>query len=1329
MMNETSVTVEETIEFDDSSLNLINSTKHFYEPPAETIRLSKLESQLIMHQPVINLLDTEDAGRYEPDILSFERPRFMIEKDELTIEQRIGESSVLHAPVLKIEEFEEHRIETFIEDELVDEIDIVKANQIELNDDCNQKVGIIHKTKYNLAHINESLDREEYLKENKEQNSLRTLYENANESLNINLNSFAHGSKDITKNIIDRYALSREVIEISNQNADICEEIMHKDTAQLYQSGNYLIEETTSETINIIDKNRHIHSLANLNEMGLEECEGFELDELEYSKPSFTHQVNVPIESSYTSTKTIVLKNPNSVEIEFKFRDADIFESSEPFDESKAFINNETIELNSIERVEQTRPFSLPAETLNEETSEDIHEFSEASLAETPFVAREEIEITETVSVNKPVRFYMKESEIKIEEELNESTDEIGDFKSMRIEQVDYVKEVTSLTQKPDKQLLLWLNYPQVSSQLNELDDETRSIDDQLDYLYEKIRLDRHSDANLESDSNIIQIEKVLSFFISNQEQLESHEEILKNLPQSRPELHQLLMNNQTTVELENSLIINSAPLELQNPMERSDLLYEDDSIEEYVEERVNTATSNICSEEDYLELANKSDDLKLFSLPLQRQSSFKSEKIDFIKATIESHEIIENMGSDSAEGFYQSQHTKTTIFNAPSSSSQPKMDETWELIPDVEQQNATLTHTSKIVNRLTSQEEPFYWENLNYNEKSAEDSFDEQRPVEETVKEVYFKSITQQEILHGEHADRISTSAEWTREMNFIEPRTSSSMELDNIERVNQVNYNIDSKSISYADEEALDYLVVNEMKEEDLANLKTNNETGSYQNAIEFFDPMNTTDETTLSINSDEDLGSFIEQVEKYEIISADSMLSQADLADSPTTFNRASVHHAVEEERAIMLSESQAEAAQTQLFSVERDSLKRLVEQIETSKWEQPSALDEDNYINEHLTSTNYTTVHKKECFRPIEIKIQRTNNPETDSLSENETTSTSDSSSTSGNVHLIESVEVVTHHQGDSCSQIVDNLAHDVHIHKVDINRLRIKEKTCKSSENADENDTRYKVNFKQEELVDLRGQDESTERMDLTTDKVFAKNFAQQISKLSSSKIVDIEQNRFIDSEDSLDNTLNDESIHKYEHLNFNKISTKSTSEILESLSHLKTDIGKHLTDSVIEKCDSNANQNETSFKSKNEMYFFDSNDILLSEPPCNVNINYDDEGSLKEAQEEFFENFSNRLHSSSNYDNNSMYEKYEEGIETEFDPNTYKIPVSLEDLNNSSLSFKEVIIQTQKIEHSFHEQQEKRFVSYSSITPTNIVDINRPPAKVRFVPKRIRLEF
>jgi hypothetical protein len=624
----------------------------------------------------------------------------------------------------------------------------------------------------------------------------------------------------------------------------------------------------------------------------------------------------------------------------------------------------------------------------------------------------------------------------------------------------------------------------------------------------------------------------------------------------------------------------------------------------------------------------------------------------------------------------------------------------------------------------LTSQQEPFYWENLNYDDRS-QGSFKEHKPVEEIVKEIYFKSITQQEILHDEHADKISTNTEWIEEMNCIEPRTSSSMELDNVDRINQVNFNIDSKSVSYADEEELDYLIVNEFNE-DLKNPKTKNDTASYQNAIEFFDPMNTTDETTLSINSDEELGSFIEQVEKYEIISNDNILNKVDQADSPTTYNCANIiQHSVEEERTLLLFDNQTETKINSEFSVERDNLKRLVEQIETPKWEQPSKLDDDHYINENLTNTNYTTVQKKECFRPIEIKIQRNNNPDTESLSENET-STSDSSSTSGNVHLIESVEIVTHHQGDSNCQIIENLVQDVHIHKVDINRLRIKEKTCKSSEKAEENDTKYKVNFKQEELVDLRGEDESTEQMDLTTDKVFAKKFAQQISKLSSSKIIDIEQNRFIDSEDSLDNTLNDESIHKYENLNFNKISAKSTSEILESLSHLKTDIGKHLTDSVIEKVE-NTNQNETSFKSKNEMDFFDSNDMLLSEPPCNININYDDEGSLKEAQEEFFENFSNRLHSSSNYDNNSINDKCEEGIEPEFDPNTYKIPVSLEDLNNSSISIKELIIQTHKIEHSFEE--EKRYVSYSSITPSNIIDINRPPAKVRFVPSRIRLEF
>lgn len=194
---------------------------------------------------------------------------------------------------------------------------------------------------------------------------------------------------------------------------------------------------------------------------------------------------------------------------------------------------------------------------------------------------------------------------------------------------------------------------------------------------------------------------------------------------------------------------------------------------------------------------------------------------------------------------------------------------------------------------------------------------------------------------------------------------------------------------------------------------------------------------------------------------------------------------------------------------------------------------------NFVAEHEETTKWEHLSDLRGKTPIRIKLESDLNE-----SQSDDTNSTTSSENSSKMHLIESVEILTHP------------AHNmVHIQKVDINQLKIKEKPNKNDLDPK---SRFRVNFKQEELVDLRSNDD--ERLDLATNKVFAKKFVEQIIKLSSSKL----ENHLL-----FENGLNEHVKLNDNNLNLNNITNKTTSEILESLTNLKCDIGKHFTDSLV----------------------------------------------------------------------------------------------------------------------------------------------------------------
>lgn len=192
---------------------------------------------------------------------------------------------------------------------------------------------------------------------------------------------------------------------------------------------------------------------------------------------------------------------------------------------------------------------------------------------------------------------------------------------------------------------------------------------------------------------------------------------------------------------------------------------------------------------------------------------------------------------------------------------------------------------------------------------------------------------------------------------------------------------------------------------------------------------------------------------------------------------------------------------------------------------------------------------------ECLTPIEIKTDEQLN-ETNHDDSTTSTMSSGVSDTSGKMHLIESVEVVTHHNDGGGDDEY------VHVHKVDINRLKIKE----NPEN--EGNERFRVKYKQEELLDLRDKLTDDERLDLSTNKLFARKFVEQIIHLSSKKLASIEA--LLESDDeTITSTAPAAAPSQRQSMeatsfDINTISNKTTSEILDSLNNLREDFGKHL---------------------------------------------------------------------------------------------------------------------------------------------------------------------
>ena len=817
-------------------------------------------------------------------------------------------------------------------------------------------------------------------------------------------------------------------------------------------------------------------------------------------------------------------------------------------------------------------------------------------------------------------------------------------------ENLNQIESVEDLTQKADEKLLRWLNYPQ--SELNESTDETTHIDDKLDYLYEKI----NSEEPETNSFNIVKVEKVLNRIISNEEKLENEYELVQFVSQCRPELQQLINSNPVNEissfkqTVHKPLIFNKEIVsdDLNKSFKTQDLVQQSENKCDAIE----TLTTDKTSSERH-----ETESRTIFNLPsigcVSRLDEMSTEfynssinenvcketielicfqtvsqivKQSVINAPVEQQTPFENLSEikpidnltyqleivrEQENSLEKSTKTPLQELMAPYSKSYKYIEEKCtQFDTDITSEQLKIKKSPNQLNQICSLNQQIQWETIHTQESN--DLI--QQTSSEIVKQILLKSIIQSELQPNETIEQINTN--YKQNIRNIEPKSTSSLGLGN-NRLEQ-----------------------HEAKIENILNLN----------------------------NTDDDIGSFIEQIEKIELISSDNLIARNSL---PTEYHQSSLtHHTVEEEHVIHHSNNTPNATKS-TFTIEKEKLNNLVQKIEIPKWEESTNMQQEipkTQVKQSIVMTNlndYTTTETIKLEDHPSIILNQTLNNDEDLSSGGEETSVN--SSESSKIHLIESVEIVTHHDpNESRQNEYKKLDSDkVHIHKVDINRLQIREKSPRKYRDLDES-SRFKVDFKQEEVIDLRDLTDSVDQLDeqsnvqdLANDKIFAKKFVDQIVQLSTSKLADYEAHK--------SNQIDyDESLHKYENLNFNKISNKSSSEILESLNNLKINIGKHLTESIIGKA------NEQSPIIDNNNYFDYDND------------------SLKEARDEFFENFDNRLHSTYNHGNNSTIinssidtedyfsEKYEEEIEILKEASTnsnFQIPIHIEyEFNDQSFT-------------------------------------------------------
>jgi len=1246
---------ENTKELESIHLSLIepSAPNKIVETKIDIVRIEKQANpEMILNNPVCNYIQTESVKRFQPEELDYERPKFGIEITEVNEEKKVIRIKMLNSPFYKTEHVEEHRLERLVP--IVRE-GAEQVDSIVLCDDCICKA--VH----------------------------------ANRAPNL-LNSPFYHTEHIEEHRLER--LAPNLIEIPDQADSIvlCDDCTCK-AVQARQVPNYnmatikehsQIEEyikETKETISsrnlatqIADENQitHLNSFAH----GSNDIKKIELNHygraqevIELHSNSCTCDHLEPIRSGLSTCFTTVSSEENIV--------------------------RESVGINRNQIRNLAKSNQLPGEQCQFLDTSDYPHYS------IPIQNTERNTFEET-----SVRLHKSSVLIEPIYSLGEAS-QISPMDN-QIE-IKIINTENDLQEKPDKTLLRWLNYPQ--SQLNDsIDESTMNVDEKLDYMYDKVNSEK---TVISQDLNMVKVEKVLNRIISNTENIQNEYELVQYVTQCRPEIQQLVISSESNFNL-NEPQSNQAPVCLKSAKSIEHLIEETTqaeyfssvhSLKEINEDSLNQSKISkpfVLNSAHQMKSDDQTNTLKVQNM--QMQSKNENDSVESLVTTVTYED----------KDKYQEHKTESTvIFNLPTIGRLARLDEmstefydhqTKESICKDKKELICINSEKSLLNAPVS------------NETKANESLNEIKPLNdisvqlEILKEQESKELTTplQELIAP-----YMNSYTYVEEKcnNFESAHKESKLQVNKLpEQIKQVcsldqqvewetTRKTSSEMIHKTSEEIVRKVLLKSIIQNELHPIETSklishdwsndlrkvepisaSTHDSVNNLVEKNQPLIENKEILANLNNtDDDIGSFIEQIEKIEVIAENSKFNKANVLES-TIQEEYVIHHS----SAMIPNESRL------LFNIEKEKINKLVEKIEVPKWEEPIQMEEPACLeklklNESFVVTNVNDFSSSKTVVLEEqpsVVLNETIQDEDLSLSEDQSVN----SSVSSKIHLIESVEIVTHHDREENLNESRQSEKDkqVHIHKVDINRLQIREKSPRKYKDLDEK-SRFKVDFKQEEVMDLRDLRENNNGIDtnetfeqngsseMTSDKIFARKFVDQIVRLSTSKLADFEAQHQMKSIEDYD-----DSVMKYETLNFNQIATNSSSQILESLNNLKINIGKHLTDTIAGNYNpENINKSPSKSSKQLKNSFYD-----------------DDNDSLKEAREDFFENFDNRLHSTYNHGHNSTIinssidtedyfsEKFEEEIEIikESNSSNFQIPIHIEyEFNDQSFSNKKKV--------------------------------------------------
>lgn len=316
-------------------------------------------------------MDIETAQQYQAERVQPERVSFNIEKPDLEHSQNIENVQTLNAPKVSVEEFKEQLINydnpTLLKD-------VYEARISVLKNECNLKVGISYKDKFNMASINDNLrENNEYLREIIPFNSEQANLIPYDEKFII--------ENQITTIKVDSLARGQEIIDINQEN--MCEDAEFlNDSLNIKQSVANAppFQERASTSVNFIQ------NYPTSGEIQLENCDSLTPDQVDYFRPVLNREQSFDLNKSIEYQEQ-VLTRPQSFDIELTLETLQVLDTRTSFETAK--LEKQSSDLNLIERSGQVAVLNLPNQNDIDLPEENLREFVENKFAELPNLSRE----------------------------------------------------------------------------------------------------------------------------------------------------------------------------------------------------------------------------------------------------------------------------------------------------------------------------------------------------------------------------------------------------------------------------------------------------------------------------------------------------------------------------------------------------------------------------------------------------------------------------------------------------------------------------------------------------------------------------------------------------------------------------------------------------------------------------------------------------------------------------------------------------------------------------------------------------------------------------